>query len=164
MVYLWEVQLQLLTSFAFSRLRVWGWETLQLTLCLTVCLLLSLRFLNKPPTLLSTGYCTSSFLLLTWAPRLGFWGISADQSLFKQLLHQVSVWAIQSDGTHLATVIVGQTIISGWASCASCTTILGVHLPSWSFRSCSSVGATSMLEHVERCVQYSEVLHALFEG
>jgi len=55
MVFLWEVQPQLLTCFAFSHFRVRVWETFQLALCRTVRLLLGLCVLGKLYTLLSTG-------------------------------------------------------------------------------------------------------------
>ena len=130
MVFLLEVHLQLLTFFAFSHFRVRVQETIQLALHLTVRHLISFLFLCKPPTLLSTSWCTSLFLILTGASRVGFWGIFADQSLFKYLLHQVAVWAIGRDMTHLATVWAGQTVVFGQANCATCTTFFGVHLPS----------------------------------
>jgi hypothetical protein len=63
------------------------------------------------------------------------WGIFADKSLINLLLHEVIVRAIARDMPHLTTGMAGQTVVFGRASCASCTTLLEVYLPSSSFHS-----------------------------
>jgi len=68
--------------------------------------------------------------------------------------------------TDLTTVIAGEIIMFGNASYASCTTVLGVHFPSRSFRCCVGVcaRATSSLRLFERRIQRGEVLNTLLEG